>query len=113
MPKVLPSILLLALGACAPSRWDKPGANAAAVARDQAECRNAARDMAFRTYSQPPRQPFAGAVGPSPYIGMRADPENMWQYSSADPGPYAMEERLTSNCLRERGYHRVPAEQRS
>ena len=108
MRKILPALAFLALAACAPSPWDKSGVDAATAARDTGECRAIARDAAFQQYSQPPPEPFAGAVGPSPYTGMRAGSSNTWQYTTSEPNRYWLEERFNDSCMRRRGYDRVP-----
>ncbi len=108
MRRILPALVFLTLAACAPGRWDRPAVDAATAERDTGECRKLARDAAFRQYSQPPPEPFAGAVGPSPYTGMRAGSSNMWQYTTNEPGRYWMEQRFTDTCMRQRGYDRAP-----
>ncbi|HZQ00422.1 MAG TPA: hypothetical protein VFB13_12835 [Reyranella sp.] len=109
---VLPVLLLLAAAGCAPAlHWAKPGADEAMALRESQECRQIARGTSSRVYSQPPPEPFAGAVGPSPYTGMRAGSTNMWQYTTADQGAFALEDRIADSCMRHRGYDRVPIQQ--
>ena len=110
MHRILPAFLLIAIasGCTPPLHWAKPGVDEVTALREGQECRQMARGTSLRTYSEPPPEPFAGAVGPSPYTGMRAGSANMWQYTTTDQGPYALEERITDACMRKRGYDRVP-----
>jgi hypothetical protein len=105
---LLPMIVLGLVAGCTPMHWEKPGADQATAVRDSTECRLIARGASLPRYSEPPPDPFAGAVGPSGYVGMRAGSANMWQYSSNEIGPYALEERIHSTCMRHRGYDRAP-----
>jgi hypothetical protein len=107
MKKVLPVMLLLNLGACAPFHWEKASADQAMLTHDLTECRALARRGALNYYSQVPPEPYSGAIGLSPYVDLKSAAPNLWQYTSPEVGPYVREDRLLSNCMRHRGYDRV------
>ena len=105
---IVPLVLSVLLSACAPSRWEKAGADLAATQKDQGECRKTADTAAQRTFSQPPPGPWAGSETWTPYTGMRAGSGNMWQTL-----PFQGEDRVSAEtrvsywCMRKRGYERV------
>jgi hypothetical protein len=89
--------LLVCVTACAapPMRWEKPGGDAA---RDEADCRAAARQEAIR------QLPYGD--GP-PVFGY--PPMSMLQWTQAiDNDRSYLAEDLTRACMHDRGYARVP-----
>jgi len=86
----------LGLAACATeTRWGKPGADEATLARDQADCRALAAQQSARM----------GATGLPPAT---LDPR-----FGAPSGPSVAEQRLQEReledrCMRRKGYDRVP-----
>jgi hypothetical protein len=97
MRKVLTVILALSAVACGPAmRWEKPGVDDKTTADDLIGCRLAARDEVEREFpfyypwpSYPTRHPI------------------YWQRAELDRS-YG-ESRLTSFCMRNKGYAQVPA----
>lgn len=106
---VLATISLLAAGCGPPMRWDKPGASAENVQSDQFECRRAAADEAFRSYAF--HTGFL-MMGP-PFWGYNQRPDYfLWrQRIETDRAFYEM--RLTSFCMRNKGYTQVPANEQT
>ena len=96
--------LSLGLAACAsatPTRWEKPGVNDAATAKeDESDCRVSAQREAVRVY------PYG--VGPPPYTAAYVDASwLMWQ-RSVDADRVAAEDRFMALCMRNKGYTRTP-----
>lgn len=96
---------LLTLGACAQTatRWDKPQATAEAAAADLQDCRVQAQKEAFRSVG-----PYSAGYpfhGPPFFRGWRYDYEARLRQEQ-----YFAETRLTSFCMRNKGYERVVVE---
>ncbi len=109
MIRVLPLVLVLALGACATTtRWEKPGADEATTQHDNAECRTAAQREAFR-YPAAPFSPWYGA--PAPYY-WRGWPGYSVYRMNWDADRFLAENRLASFCMRSRGYELVTVEEK-
>ena len=90
--------LLLLLAACdQPMRWEKPGADAEARARDLDECRAAASDESNRNYYP------ASGVAPDSWRW----PSN-WPQRPESQRFYA-ETNLTRFCMRNKGWELAPA----
>jgi hypothetical protein len=97
MRKVLTVMVTLSVAACGPAlRWEKPGADDKAIANDLTGCRRAAQVEAARDY--PYFYPWAFPLGRPIY----------WQRAELDRA-YS-ENRLTSFCMRIRGYVQVPVQ---
>lgn len=98
----LATALLLVLGACTPSRWDKPDTAPEAAHADLAQCGRSAQQEAFQRTTRPPLFPPFGFRGPFD--------EFVWgpsyQQFAADQRFY-LQSRLTDNCMRAKGYQRV------
>jgi len=106
MRKILPVLLMLGVAACAPPmRWERPGATDEMVSLDMTSCRQAAQQEAMRSYSFG-YYPFA--FGP-PVWGMRRN-WMLWQMR-ADSDRFFAENRLTSFCMRNKGYEQVEVRQ--
>jgi len=97
-------VIVLALGACAQTtRWEKPQATEEATATDLQDCRLQAQKEAFRIVGPyPAGYPF---YGPFLYRGWRAEYESRLRQEQ-----YFAEGRLTSFCMRNKGYERVVIE---
>lgn len=100
----LPVAALAAVSACAPAtRWEKPQASAEAATTDLEQCRLQARQEALRQVGPYPLgYPF---YGPSPY--------RLWRYehqTRLQQELWFTENRLTSFCMRNKGYDRVAVE---
>jgi hypothetical protein len=81
-------------------RWERPGANDAATAKDQSDCRVTAEREAARSY------PYT--AGPPPYAAASADASwLMWQ-RNVDADRFAAEDRFMALCMRNKGYTRTP-----
>jgi len=95
---------VLALGACAQTtRWEKPQATEEATAVDLQDCRVQAQKEAFRTVGPyPAGYPF---YGPFLHRGARYEYESRLRQEQ-----YFAEGRLTSFCMRNKGYERVVVE---
>jgi len=88
------------LAACAtstPGLWQKPGADSQAVARDNSECRAAARQEAVRRYPFTANYPSLGAAG----VVMSQQQDDIDRSST--------ENSVFNTCMRQRGYKREPA----
>jgi hypothetical protein len=110
MNKVVPLLVFVLLSACAPSHWEKAGADLVTTERDQAGCRKTADMAVQRTFSQPPPGAWAGSETWTPYTGMRAGSGNMWQTTPFQgEDRVAAESRINYWCMRKRGYERVPS----
>ena len=106
MRKVLPVLLMLGVAACAPPmRWEKPGATAEMLSFDMTACRQAAQQEAMRY----PFGYYPFAFGP-PVWGMRRGNWTLWQMR-ADSDRFYAENRLTSFCMRNKGYEQVEVRQ--
>jgi len=96
MRKVLTVMLALSVAACGPAlRWEKSGADEKATADDLVGCRRAAQDEVAREfpfYYYPWTYPIGRPV--------------FWHRSELDRS-YS-EDRLTSFCMRNKGYAQVP-----
>lgn len=99
-------IAVLALAGCAELRWDKPGADEAAVLKDLETCRGEARlRMARSTVLAPPVTVTVPVPGPDGRTVQHATVVS--QPSSAS---LAIEEQeIADRCMRDKGYHLVPA----
>jgi hypothetical protein len=103
MRRVLPFLLILAVSACgAPMRWDKAGATDQMVQTDMSACRRAAQIETSRYY---PFYPWGWSGWD---WGYRSN--LMWQMQ-ADNERFYSEHRLTSFCMRTKGYEQVPIQQ--
>jgi hypothetical protein len=96
--------VFLLLGACVQTvRWEKPQATEQAAAADLDDCRVQAQREAFHMVGPyPAGYPF---YGPSPY--------NTWRYDYAArlrQEQWFAEGRLTTFCMRNKGYERVVVE---
>src|SRR5262249_34868263 len=96
---LLRSLLVVAISAgacgCSPpgdAQWQKPGADPQTIARDSAECRDAAQDEAVRRYPYGASSPALGAAG----IGLG-------QQRDEHAGAVA-EASLFTRCMQARGY---------
>jgi hypothetical protein len=97
--------VLLAAG-CADLRWHKPGADAAALEEDFAQCRAEARLRTPR-FSSPyatdwPRVVGADALG-RPVVS---------PFSRLDSDAFLVEHDLTRQCMNAKGYELVPDKDR-
>jgi hypothetical protein len=103
MRRVVPFLLMLAVSACGtPMRWDKPGATEPMVQADFSACRSAAQTEANRYY-----YPW-GFGGWGWGYGRRSG--LLWAMR-ADDERFLTENRLTSFCMRTKGYEQVPIQQ--
>jgi hypothetical protein len=103
MRRVVPFLLMLAVSACGtPMRWDKAGATDQMVQTDMSACRRAAQIETSRYY---PFYPW----GWGGWSGWGWDHRSslMWQMR-ADNERFYSESRLTSFCMRTKGYEQVP-----
>lgn len=107
MRKILPFALMLGVAACgAGSHWEKAGAAPETTRADMADCRRAASQEAFRTYAFDTGFTRFGA----PWWGYPTRPSYaMWRSRLESDRLYA-ESRLTSFCMRNKGYELVPNE---
>jgi hypothetical protein len=99
----LSTMLLLALAGCAQSRWDKPNAPSDVAAADMAECRRAAQHEAFRRFDLYPGAPMWGYSSYGDPLWSRSNYER-WGSSER----LQLQMRFTENCMRQKGYARVP-----
>lgn len=105
MRRIFPMLgIVLAVGACAQTtRWEKPQATEEATATDLQDCRVQAQREAIRTVGPyPVGYPF---YGPFLHRGWRAEYESRLRQEQ-----YFAEGRLTSFCMRNKGYERVVVE---
>lgn len=85
------------LAACAPPmHWDKPGADQAALVRDQNDCRVGAQEESNRNFYPAPIGPLYG-----------------WRWTSAwaqqaESQRFYAETNLTRFCMRNKGWELVP-----
>ena len=108
MRRVVPILLMLAVSACGtPMRWDKPGATDQMVQTDMSACRQAAQIEASRYYPYYPWG-WAGGWGWGWGYGRRS---GLWWSMRADDERFLTENRLTSFCMRTKGYELVPIQQ--
>lgn len=89
-------LVALALAACVPMQWARPGASLAEMGRDQDECRRAALDQAWREENL--------AFFSRPYT--RWDRER--HYRPSPLGRMMREDDLSSFCMRVKGYRLQP-----
>jgi len=96
MRRILPFLMLMTVPACAlpQTRWEKDGADEKMALNDLGYCKKAARDEAFTTYPYGFGSPFYGFHR---YAGS-------WAW---DNDRYYAESRLTSFCMRAKGYQLV------
>ena len=107
MRKILPVLLLLAVAACGtPARWQKPGVSDEITEDDMKSCRQAAWQEANRYY---PFGYYPFGFGPPVWGGRRGN-YMLWQMRQDNDRFYA-ENRLTSFCMRTKGYELVPVQQ--
>jgi hypothetical protein len=94
MRRILPFLMLTTVAACAfpQTRWEKDGVDDQMAMNDLGYCKTAARNEAFVTY------PFGFG---SPFYGIRREP---WVW---DNDRFYAESRLTSFCMRSKGYQLV------
>jgi hypothetical protein len=91
MRRVLSLLLTLSVAACGPPlRWMKPGVDDQATTNDLTDCRRLARNEAMRDF--PFYYPWAFPLGRAYY------------WSSAELDRSYAESRLTSFCMRTKGY---------
>ena len=107
MRKVLPVLLMLGVAACGSDlRWQKPGVSDEGATVDLGSCRHAAQLEANRYYS-----PWGfggwGAHGWGWGFGRRS---SLWWQMRADDERFYAENRLTSFCMRTKGYDLVKVE---
>jgi hypothetical protein len=96
MRRVLTLVLVLSVAGCGPAmRWEKPGADEKATADDLVGCRRAAQDESMREF--PFHYPWGFPLSRRPFY---------WQRSEIDR--FYFENRLTSFCMRSKGYALVP-----
>jgi hypothetical protein len=105
MRRVVPFLLMFAVSACGtPLRWDKAGATDQLVQADFSACRGAAQIEANRYY-----YPWGwGNPGWGWGYGRRS---GLWWSMRADNDRFLIESRLTSFCMRTKGYEQVPVQQ--
>jgi hypothetical protein len=87
-----------------PRQWDKPGADREMARQDLRDCRRAATNAAWRSqhdYSIPRYTLPTGVYSNNPG---RVDP----YYVRREPERFTNEARLTSFCMRNRGYELNP-----
>jgi len=92
---------VLALAACAPTQWTRPGADTAAVTDDLAECSRIARSFAARAHLLSGRH--------DPLLYPYRDPRYrafLWQDRMFDR--QMTESQLQQTCMREKGYSLMP-----
>lgn len=105
----LAAICLLA-SACGPTaRWDKPDASAATVRADLIDCRREAASEAFRGYAY---NSGFGMMGP-PFWGYRERPDYFQWRQRLQTERAFYEMRLTSFCMRNKGYSKAPVGQQA
>lgn len=99
--------ILLALGACVPMQWARPGASLTELGEDMGACRRAAADQAWREevfgfgFASPFRRspPWSGSrFATSDFGGFRTSPLDRWR----------REDELTGFCMRIKGYRLEP-----
>jgi hypothetical protein len=97
---ILSAILPLVLAACAapPMRWERPGPGDAA--REEQACRAAAKDEAERRLPYGNGPPIFGFHRQLSFLEWKTAIDNERSYLADD---------LAGACMRERGYHLVPA----
>jgi hypothetical protein len=89
---ILVAVVVLLAAGCGELRWVKPGADADALARDQAGCRAHARDSVMRRYGPPtPTQQPDARFGPETSLPGPADRQ-------------MLEQQAFDRCMREKGY---------
>lgn len=99
MRKVLPVLLMLGVAACGSDmRWMKPGVSDEGATVDLGSCRHAAQIEANRYY-------YPGSWGGWPGWGWGFGRRSslFWQMR-ADDDRFVTENRLTSFCMRTKGY---------
>ena len=89
------------LGGCSPphnaqsgGQWHKAGADQTTIARDSAECRDAAQDEALHRYPYRASSPTLGATGA--VLGQQRD----------DNARAVAEASMFNSCMQARGYQR-------
>jgi hypothetical protein len=103
MRRVAPFLLMLAVSACGPAlHWDKPGATEQMAQADMSACRGAAQVEANRYFY--PWGWGGWGWGYGRHSGL------MWSIR-ADNDRFLTESRLTSFCMRTKGYEQVPLRQ--
>ncbi|MBN9088460.1 MAG: hypothetical protein J0J01_16265 [Reyranella sp.] len=103
MRKVLPVLLMLGVAACAGDmRWTKPGISDEGASVDLGSCRHAASREASRYY-----YPWGWGGGWGWGFGRRSS--LFWQMR-ADNDRFVTENRLTSFCMRTKGYELTKVE---
>jgi len=104
----LPTLCIAAMLAagCAELRWHKDGADAAALERDLAECRQQAQARAERLST-----PKSG-TGPR-VVGVDGKGRAVIsQPGQIDTGQFVAEHDLTRHCMGQKGWKLVPADNR-
>lgn len=105
MRKVLPVLLMLGVAACATDmRWQKPGISDEGATVDLNTCRRAAQLEANRYYT-----PWGWGGWPGWGWGFGRRSSLYWQMR-ADNERFFAENRLTSFCMRTKGYELVKVE---
>jgi hypothetical protein len=106
MRKVLPVLLMLGVAACADNmRWTKPGISDEGAAVDLGSCRHAAQIEANRYYT-----PWGWGGWPGWGWGFGRRSSLYWQMR-ADNDRFFAESRLTSFCMRTKGYELTKVQQ--
>jgi hypothetical protein len=98
MNKLIAVLAAVLLAGCGEMRWAKPDGDASALARDETNCRAAARESVQRQYGSP--VPAYGRSDP------RFGPDT-GQPSPADR--QLLESQAVDRCMRAKGYALVPA----
>jgi hypothetical protein len=93
---------LLLLGACTPMRWERDGFALDYANSDWNSCRSQSIASANRWYFEPfPRMFFGRDALGRPFSYYRPSPY---------PNRFMLEQDYLDNCLRARGYRRVPVQ---
>ena len=96
------ALATMLLAACTPMRWERDGYALDYAHADWTDCRNQSVAIANRWYFEPFPRMFIGrdALG-RPFTYYRPSPY---------PNRFMLEQEYLDNCLRARGYRRVPVE---
>jgi hypothetical protein len=101
--------VLVALGACVPMHWTRPGIGLAEAAEDMSACRRAAAEQAWReerlalAFGWPFRRPPVWTGSPHALSTFGA-----WRGSAFDR--WRRESELEGFCMRVKGYRLEPAD---
>lgn len=101
-PVILPvALIVLSAAGCAELQWSKPGADAARMEEDFAQCRSEARLQADRVAL--PRAPL---LPPTVGVDAQGRPVPVPARSRTED-PLLMEQDLAGACMRRKGYELV------